>query len=502
MPLIRVLLGVFVIACGCRAASMPNILLILADDLGYGDVACYNPESKVPTPNIDRLARQGMLFSDAHSPSTVCTPTRYSLLTGRMAFRNGMRGVFTGAGGPCLIEPGRLTIAEMLRGQGYATAMFGKWHIGLTFFDSEGKAIHKNGLEAVKRIDYSRSIPDGPIHRGFDEFFGTACCPTTDWLYAFIDGDRVPSPPTGLLDKTNLPKHPYSRDNRPGRKALDFDLEEVDLVFLEKSRAYLKRHAKESPDKPFFLFHSTQAVHLPSFPANEFKGKTKAGPHGDFIFELDHVVGELMRTLDETGLAKSTIVIFTSDNGPETGPVYHMRRDYDHDGARPWRGVKRDNWEGGHRVPFIVRWPGIVKAGSTTAQAVCLTDIMATCAAIVGAKIPNDAAEDSFNLLPILQGRTEPVREYILHQTIKLSLAIRQGDWKYLDHAGSGGNTYKNHRYLKQWYREDPLPAQLYNLKEDPGETVNLLEKHPEIAKRLKATLGGFVKSGRSSPIR
>ena len=282
----------------------PNILLILADDLGYGDIGCYNRESKVPTPNLDQLAKQGMRFTDAHSPSTVCTPTRYSLLTGRMAFRTGMKGVFTGAGGPCLIEPSRLTLPELLHQQGYATAMVGKWHIGMTFHDKDGHPINENGLEAVKRIDYSRPIPDAPIHRGFDQFFGTACCPTTDWLYAYIDGDRIPEPPTHVLDRTPLPKHPYSRDNRPGMIAPGYDLEQVDLVFLEKSQEFLRRHVREHSETPFFLFHSTQAVHLPSFPADRFQGKTTAGPHGDFIFELDYVVGELLRTLDELGVAR------------------------------------------------------------------------------------------------------------------------------------------------------------------------------------------------------
>ena len=377
---------------GCAEAALkktskrrlPNIVFILADDLGYGDVRCYNPESKVATPNIDRLAGEGITFTDAHSPSTVCTPTRYSLLTGRMAFRTGKGGVFTGAGGPCMIEKGRLTLPQMLRDKGYATACFGKWHVGLTFFDKEGKPINKSGLDAVKRIDYSRAIPDAPIHRGFDRFFGTACCPTTDWLYAWIDGDRIPVPPTGIVDRSELPKHPYSRDNRPGMIAPDFDLEEVDLVFLDKSKKFLAEHVRSNPDQPFFLFHSTQAVHLPSFAADRFKGKTKAGPHGDFIAELDYVVGELLKTLERLGVANDTLVMFSSDNGPEVTSVINMRADYDHDGARPWRGMKRDQWEGGHRVPLIARWPGKIKPGTDTDQMTSLTDIMATCAAVVG----------------------------------------------------------------------------------------------------------------------
>ncbi|HUV66159.1 MAG TPA: sulfatase-like hydrolase/transferase, partial [Sedimentisphaerales bacterium] len=406
-------------------ARPANIVFILADDLGYGDVGCYNPASKVPTPNIDKLAAEGVLFTDAHSASTVCTPTRYSLLTGRMAFRTGMRGVFAGAGGPCLIEEGRLTLPEMLCRKGYATACFGKWHVGLTFFDKDGTPINKSNLEGVQRIDYSRSIPDSPIHRGFDQFFGTACCPTTDWLYAYIDGDRIPVPPTHIVDRTGLPQHAYSKDNRPGMIAPDFDLEEVDLVFLDKSKKFLEEHVKSKPDKPFFLFHSCQSVHLPSFAADQFKGKTKAGPHGDFIFELDYVVGELIKTLDRLGVAENTLVMFSSDNGPETTSVVNMRKDYEHDGARPWRGMKRDQWEGGHRIPLIARWPGKIEPGSTTVQMTSLTDIMATCGAIVGAELPNNAAEDSYNMLPVLLGRQskEPVRKYLIQQTISLALS-------------------------------------------------------------------------------
>ena len=489
-----------------RSPEKPNILLVLADDLGYGDVGCYNPESKVPTPQLDKLARAGMSFTDAHSPSTVCTPTRYSLLTGRMAFRTGMRGVFTGAGGPCMIEKGRLTLPQMLRDKGYATACFGKWHVGLTFRDKQGEAINKSGRAAVNLIDYSRPIDDAPIHRGFDRFYGTACCPTTDWLYAFIDGDRIPVPPRRVVDKSGLPNHPYSRDCRPGVIAPNFDLEEVDLVFLEKSRQFLAQHVKEHADQPFFLFHSCQGVHLPSFAADSFKGKTQAGPHGDFIFELDTIVGELLKTLEKLGVADNTLVIFSSDNGPEVSTVVAMRSDHRHDGARPWRGMKRDQWEGGHRVPMIVRWPGRVKPGSTTDQTVCLTDVMATCAALVGAELPNDAAEDSYNFLPVLlatQG-DRPVRRYTLHQTISLALAIRRGPWKYLDHQGSGGNNYTR-EYLKPFAlveKAPDAPGQLYNLDSDPGETNNLYLKHPEIVRELKAQLEKYKESGRSAPLR
>ncbi len=484
----------------------PNILLILADDLGYGDVGCYNPASKVPTPNLDRLAAAGLSFTDAHAPSTVCTPSRYSLLTGRMEFRVGMPGVFAGAGGPCLIEEGRLTLPEMLRRKGYATACIGKWHVGLSFFDKEGRPINDNSLAGVQRIDYSRPIPDSPIHRGFDRFFGTACCPATDWLYAYIEGDRIPVPPTHILDRTGLPKHSYSEANRKGMIAPGYDLEKIDLVFLDKSREFLQEHVRSHPEKPFFLFHSCNGVHLPSFAAEAFKGKTQAGPHGDFIYELDAVVGELLKTLDRLGVADDTLVLFASDNGPETTSVINMRKDYGHDGARPWRGLKRDQWEGGHRIPFIVRWPGRVKPGSKTDQMASLTDIMATCAAIVGADLPPDAAEDSYDMRPVLLDRRtkEPVRTYLLQQTITLAKSIRRGRWKYLDHRGSGGNDYTSEELkpLALPEAEPDAPGQLYDLQTDPGETRNVYREHPDIVAELKKQLDLYVRQGYSRPRR
>ncbi len=488
--------------------DLPNIVLILADDLGYGDVSCYNEQAKVSTPHIDQLASQGIRLTDAHSPCTVCTPTRYGLLTGQMPFRVPRGGtVFTGVGGPCLIAPGRLTLASMLQDIGYSTACIGKWHVGMTFYDATGQPIKDQGVDSVKQIDYSARIDGGPLDHGFDQFFGTACCPTTDWLYAFIDGDRIPNSPTQLIDKSKLPRHPYANDCRPGLIADDFTMEEVDMVFLEKSQRFLKQHVRENPDKPFFLFHSAQAVHLPSFPAPQFQGKTDAGPHGDFIHQLDCIVGEISNTLDQLGVADNTIVIFTSDNGPETTSVIHMRKDYDHDGARPWRGVKRDNWEGGHRVPFIVRWPVHLAPGQTCDQLTCLTDILATMAAIVNVDLPDDTAEDSFNLLPAWLGETDdPIRPYILHQAFAggRTLAIRRQHWKFIDHQGSGGNRYENNEGLRPFIIPDTnpdAPGQLFNLATDPGETINLYDEYPQITRELKELLEESKSSGRSRPL-
>ena len=491
-----------------KKEKLPNVVIILADDLGYGDVGCYNPESNIPTPNLDQMASEGMRFTDAHSPCTVCTPTRYSLLTGRMPFRIPSGGrVFSGAGGPSLIEPDEFTLGDMLQNKGYSTACFGKWHIGLTFYDDEGNAIHKGGPQTVKTIDYSRDIDGGPLDCGFDQFYGTACCPTTDWLYAYIDGKRIPIPPTQLLDKSTVPKHAYSNDCRRGMQAPNFDLEEVDMVFLEKSKQFLTSHVKENPDKPFFLFHSTQAVHLPSFPGKAFKGKTESGPHGDFIFELDYVVGELLATLKELNVDDNTLVIFTSDNGPEVPTVFHMRHDHNHDGSRPWRGVKRDNWEGGHRVPMIVRWPGKVPSG-TSDQITSLTDVMATVAELVDYDLPAESAADSFSMLAPMMGTHDdsPIRPFILQQGFMKdrSLVIRRGKWKLLDHKGSGGNNYEKHKQLMEYALPEfapDAPGQLYDLENDPGETKNLYLERPEIVQELSTLLRETKESGRSAPL-
>ena len=505
VPIIVLALAAAPFSGPAPGAGLPNIVLILADDLGYGDTGCYNDRAKVVTPHVDRLAREGMRFTDAHSPCTVCTPTRYGLMTGQMPFRVPRGGtVFTGVGGPSLIAPGRLTLPAMLRDKGYATACVGKWHVGLTFFDKNGQPVRGNGLEAVRQVDFTRPFRGGPTDHGFQSFFGTACCPTTDWLYAFLEGDRIPRPPTGLLDKSKLPKHPYANDCRAGLIAPDFPMEEVDLVFLEKSREFLESHVKASPEKPFFLFHSTQATHLPSFPARRFQGKSGAGPHGDFIAELDFIVGDLTATLERLGVLENTLIVFTSDNGPEVTSAVRMRADHGHDGARPWRGVKRDHWEGGHRVPLLARWPGKVSAGSVCSQPVSLTDLMATAAAITGVSLPEKSAEDSFNLLPALKDpKHPPIRPYLLTQAFAggRTLSIRQGDWKYIDHAGSGGNNYEKDPSLKPFILPEAAPnapGQLYNLAEDPGETTNLYEREPKRVADLKALLERTKASGRS----
>jgi arylsulfatase A-like enzyme len=422
-----------------------------------------------------------------------------------MAFRTG-RGnrVFEGPGGPSLIEPTRLTIAGMLRQRGYTTALYGKWHVGLTWLDSNGRRIEGQDLAATRLIDYPRStpLPDGPVSRGYDYFFGTPNCPTTDPLYVYIDQDRVPVPATSLLDKTKLPDHPFAWDNDVGLVAPGYRFEGADQLFLDKAVGFMRSHRKSAPDRPFFLVLATQAAHAPSFPSPEFKGRTSAGPHGDFIFELDAIVGRILGVLAELGLEKDTLVMFSSDNGPEVRTTALMRELYAHDGARPWRGMKRDGWEGGHRVPFIARWPSRIAPGSVSAQTMTLTDVMATVASVVGVALPDDAAEDSYDMLPVLLGAQKTaVRPYTLTQSFRGQLQIRRGPWKYLDHTGSGGNDYAQAdlRRYQLPERVPDAPGQLYNLDDDPGETTNLYNERPDIAKELQALLAETKSSGRSA---
>ncbi len=493
-------------ALPCLAENLPNVVLILADDLGYGDLRCYHAASKIATPHVDRLAAEGMRWTDAHSPSTVCTPTRYGLMTGQMPFRIAQGGkVFTGVEGPSLIAKDRLTLPEMLLQKGYATAAVGKWHLGWTFRDTGGNAVTTPGVDGVRSVDYTRRIEGGPLDHGFEQFFGTACCPTTDWLYAFIVGDRIPVPPTGPLPREALPKNPYTEDCRHGWIAPDFDMQEVDQRFLEQSLHFIRQHVRTAPRKPFFLFHATQAVHLPSFPGKDFRGKTQTGPHGDFIAQWDAIVGTLMQELEQQGIADDTVVLLTSDNGPEVAAVVQMRADHGHDGAKPWRGVKRDAWEGGHRVPFIVRWPAHIKSGTTCDHLASLTDVMATLADIIDFPLPRDAAEDSFSLWPAMAGKAvAPARPYLLTQAFRgaATLSLRRGNWKLINHTGSGGNRYDQGPLQRYAIAEnDPNAiAQLYDLATDPAETNNRFSQRADVAAELQQLLIKTIKDGRSRP--
>lgn len=511
-PLWSAGLAIFFASTICPAAEdLPNIVIVYADDLGYGDLSCYNPEAAYKTPRLDRMAREGIRFTDAHSPSTICSPSRYGLYSGQLVCRTGRRSTaFEGPGGPSYLAPGQLTIADMLRRQGYRTGVFGKWHVGLTWLDQDGKQLG-GGFRNSLLIDYGKSTPlvDGPNRRGFDESFVTPNCPTTDPLYIYIHNGLVPTPASQRHRSASLPNPggKWRWDNDEGWMSPDYRFVDADLLFYDKALEFITRHRKDFPHKPFFVVLATQISHAPVLPAPEFNGKTDAGPRGDFVHELDVLTGRLLDAIERLGIDDNTLVLFNSDNGPETVHTAWMRKDHSHDAAGGVRGMKRDGWEGGHRVPFIARWPGRIPAGQVSRQMTNTTDIFATLASVVGYELPDDVAVDSFDMLPAMLGiqqEEDPIRPHMLTQSFRGEFQLRQGDWKYLAHVGSGGNDYSK-GLLKKYALPETAPdasGQLYNLAEDPGETTNLFFVESARREQMQALLKRLAapKSGRSVP--
>ncbi len=441
-------------------SEQPNIVLILADDLGYGDLGCYGAESKVPTPNIDRLAAGGTRFTDAYCPVAVCSPSRYALLTGRYPWRTWKKAGVLANWHPPMIEEGRLTLPTLLKQAGYTTAGFGKWHLGANYTTTDGEP--PVGLGKFKsensgaNIDLTRPITGGPLDRGFDEWYGFVCASEQ----IIFEGNRA----VGLLDNEN-----YKPPAAPGVDKLSRTPVSSYLPLItEKSIAYLDRRPK---DKPFFLYMTPYVPHLPLAVEEGFRGKTNAGDYGDYVHELDHYVGRFLDELERRGLAEKTLVIFASDNGShfeETG-----------DGHRPngkLRGTKHTVWEGGVRTPFIVRWPGRVPAGAVSGQVMALNDVLAACAALTGQELPANAGEDSCNMLPAWLGKDDgkPIREETVVQNAGYTFGLRRAEWKFV----TGGN-----------YKTGEPVRELYDLKADPSESVNLYDEKPALVRELKERL-------------
>lgn len=480
-----------------QAAEKPNIVYILADDLGYGDVRTYNPQSKIPTPNLDRLASEGMRFTDAHAPSSVCTPTRYGLLTGRYSFRSRLKsGVLVSWDAP-LIEEGRLTVPALLREHGYATTCIGKWHLGWTWPTKDGQP--PTSKDGIGNVDFTKPITDGPLTYGFDTYFGTDVPNYPP--YCFIENDRTVGIPAIAS--------PQSKGgfNRPGPMVAGWSLTNIMPDLTTRAIRYLEAAGARSPQNPFFLYFPLTAPHYPIVPTPEFKGRSQAGDYGDFVAQVDWTVGEVMSVLARTGLATNTLVIFTSDNGPEVGEMAVGAYDrINLDGHRSMdglRGVKRDVWEGGHRVPFIARWPNRIPAGAVSEETICHVDLMATCAALLGAKLPHDAAEDSYDILPALLGQklSKPIREATVLHSAKGGFAIRQGDWVLID-ARSGDNNREPDWFKKaHGYQTNHFAGELYNLRDDLAQSKNLYGEKPEIVAQLKTLLEEYKTKGRSAPL-
>jgi arylsulfatase A-like enzyme len=451
-------------------AEKPNVVYILADDLGYGDVQCLNPRrGRIATPHLDRLASQGMSFTDAHSGSSVCTPTRYGLLTGRYAWRTRLqRGVLDGGNDPSLIEEDRLTVQGLLQEHGYTTACIGKWHLG---FQSDIPPRSTGGQRGMgyAGLPIGAKLIDGPTTRGFGEFWG---CSNARTMASLIEGDRVVEllPPTQMLPRLTL-------------RAVQF----------------IDDHAERAKSgTPFFLYVPLTSPHTPIVPSRDWQGKSPLGPYGDFVMQTDDTVGQILAALDRHSLAENTLVVFTSDNGCSPQAGTEKLEELGHYASARFRGYKSDLWDGGHRVPFLVRRPGLVQPGSECDEIICLTDFLATVAELLDVELPDDSAPDSVSFLPALRGK--PIvseREAIVHHSISGRFGIRDGKWKLNLCAGSGGWIHPREDAAEQM----GLPrSQLYDLDADPGETNNLIDAEPDKAERLTALLRRYIDEGRSTP--
>jgi arylsulfatase A len=466
------------------AARKPNVIVILADDLGIGDLRATNPKSKIATPALDRLAQEGLVFRDAHTPSSVCTPTRYGLLTGRYNWRSTLaRGVLSGTSPP-LVPPERPTLGHLLRSTGYHTAMIGKWHLGWNW---------SRGNSGWHQIDFSQPVTGGPDSNGFDEFCafsGSLDMPP----YVWVENGRPTAVPTR---EEGVTKHDDAYGwYRSGPIAPDFEITTTLATCFNRSIAHVKRRAAE-PDRPFFLYLPLPAPHTPVVPQHPFRGSSGINPYADFVIEVDHRIGELLAALDQAGIADDTLVVFTSDNGCSPEANMPALSEHGHDPSAGFRGHKADIFEGGHRVPLIVRWPAVIAGGRTTDTLACLTDLYATLAAIAGPAESDVGGEDSFSLLPVFQGAESSGRETLVSHSVDGLFAIRRGRWKLCLCGGSGGWSQPTEKAARQ--RGLP-PLQLYDLEADPAETTDRQADQAEIVAELLRHLAAEVQRGRSTP--
>ena len=500
------------------AVNKPNIVFFFVDDMGYGDASCLNPEGKIKTPNIDRLAKEGMTFTDAHSSSAVCSPSRYSVLTGRYNWRSTLQKGIVGIYGESLITEDRLTVPGFLKEHGYHSACIGKWHLGQSWdFEIKeddfhpGKASWEKGAQGHRglrpsedqkelwRESFGKKTGGGPTRRGFDYYFGVD---VPNWPpYCFIENDRTVGIPSEILPERlmgpNLASH-------RGPAMPYWNFEQLLPTWAEKADEYIEARSKDR--ESFFLYLPMTSPHTPLSVNKEFIGKSGLDNlYADLVIETDDVFGRVLNSLERHGVAENTLVIFTSDNGfahyvggseDGAGQFEKALEPQGHFPSGPYRGYKSDAWDGGHRIPCVARWPGVIEPGSSSDQLVCLSDLMATCADIVGNALPDTAGEDSVSLVPLFRNPESPIREHLIHHSINGKFAIRDKRWKLVLCPGSGGWTYPDREAVK-----DEMPfVQLYDMLEDPGETTNLKDREPERVRAMVALLKKLVEEGRSTP--
>ncbi|TWT91228.1 sulfatase family protein [Neorhodopirellula pilleata] len=477
-------------------ASGPNIVYILADDMGYGDVQCLNPaRGKIATPHMDQVAAEGMIFTDAHTTSSVCTPTRYGIMTGRYNWRTTLQWhVLDGYGLP-LIPTDRMTVPSLLGDNGYTTAMIGKWHLGLDIPTLDGvRAEPANGLrqkmgkgsfppEELSNIDWKGTIQGGPVDLGFDSWFG---------ITASLDFP----PYVWIRDRNWVGEGDHAKAfARSGPASEDFEAIDVLDKLAAESVEYISNYQSE---KPFFMYIPLPSPHTPIVPSEKWQGKSGIGRYGDYMMQTDDLVGQVVKTLKAKGVSENTLLIVTSDNGCSKAANFKQLESHGHFASAQYRGSKADLWDGGHRVPFLVKWPQVIQPGSICDELICQTDLLATCAELLGKQLPANAGEDSESILPLFTGKPAKFsRKGLIHHSVSGHFSYRQGKWKLLLAKGSGGWSAPTEKDMSKV--ADAAEAQLYNLEEDPGEQNNLYRKKPEVVEALMAQLKEDVGNGRST---
>ncbi|MBP1840089.1 sulfatase family protein [Formosa algae] len=476
--------------------KQPNIIYILADDLGIGDLSIYNENSKIHTPNLDKLGAEGIMFTDAHTSSSVCTPTRYGILTGRYNWRTPLKQFVTWGTSPMLIQDERLTVADLLQQHGYKTANIGKWHLGLNWATKDGVKDydHYTGIKDkydFDRIDYAKPLDKGALDLGFDySYLLSASLNMPPFVY--VENDKVVKVPTEISEQKRA-QNPYAYWIK-GDISEDFVHEEVLPVFVDKSISFIKENA--GGDKPFFIYLPLPAPHNPILPIEPWKGKSNINPYADFVLMIDDLMGNIFKAIKDSGIEENTLVIFTSDNGCASNANYPVLAKKGHNPSYIYSGNKGSYLEGGHRVPFLVKWPEKIKPNSVSNETICTTDFMATCADLVNYKLNDNEAEDSFSMLPLLTQKEGYEREVTIHHSKSGVFAIRKGNWKLIQSPNSGLNANGKPEKIKAELPEEIL----YNLKTDIAEKVNVANQYPEKVQELKELLIKTINDGRSTP--
>ncbi|CAM3541265.1 sulfatase family protein [Zobellia roscoffensis] len=482
-------------------AQKPNIVIIYADDMGYGDLQCQNPNSKIPTPNLNKLASEGMRFTDAHSSSGICSPSRYALLTGTYHWRR-QHGIVNSFGPP-FFDESDVTLPEILKNNGYETAAIGKWHLGWNWNfinnDPSGERTYWNKTHQVylvEDIDWKAPLTGGPLDRGFDYYFGDGTINFPP--YAWVENDKFVTAPNDFFEFNKFEREVKEEDwdSRPGPKVEGWDPYTVLPTLTKKTTAWI---GKQNKEKPFFLYLALPSPHAPIIPNDEFDGTSQAGGYGDFMVQTDWVAGQVLEALKTNGFEENTIVIFTSDNGPEKY-AFERAEKYDHFSMGDFRGLKRDVWEGGHHVPFIIKWPGNIKEGTVSEEVISQVDIMATLANITNTTLHNKTAPDSYNLLPLIKGKKykTPLREATVHNTYDGIWGLRKGKWLYINKSSGEHSKMPDSFKELRGYKDFDTPALLFDMNKDVEQRNNIFEAHPEVIVEMASLLKTYKDQGYS----